>query len=378
MQRVVAPGGTLGVLGSGQLGRMFAIEAARLGYRVHVYSPESDSPAEQVCARAWVGGYDDAALLREFAASADVVTFEFENVPAECAEIISAITSVYPKPDILRIVQNRLREKDFVSGLGLGVPAYSGIASENDITSARASFQFPGILKTATAGYDGKGQTRVDTAEGLAPAWESLGRVECILESLVDFECEASAIVLRGHDGAVKTFPIFRNDHRNHILDLTRCPGGLDAPMEAEAQRIAETIAEGLGLVGLLCVELFVTRDGQVLVNELAPRPHNSGHATLDCCVTSQFEQLARAVSGLPLGDTTCTRPAAMVNLLGDLWANGEPDWSAALREPGTALHLYGKREARPGRKMGHITVLDTNVDVAAERALALRDRISS
>jgi 5-(carboxyamino)imidazole ribonucleotide synthase len=372
MQRVVTPGGRLGVLGSGQLGRMFALEAARLGYRVHVYSPDEDSPAEQVCARAWVGAYDDTEKIREFAESVDVVTFEFENVPAMTAEIAAGFAPVYPRPAILEIVQNRLREKSFLSQHGFPVPEFRPICSEAE-AGASGDFRFPAILKTATAGYDGKGQTRVGSAGELSAAWVSLGSVDCILEECIDFAFEASAIVARGRDGGTACFPIFRNEHRHHILDTTLCPGGLDPVPESEARQIAEGIVTALDLVGLLCVELFVTKDRRILVNELAPRPHNSGHATLDCCLTSQFEQIARAITGLPLGSVACHSPAAMVNLLGDLWSTGEPDWTTVLAQPDAALHLYGKREARPGRKMGHITVLGASAETAAERARAIR-----
>jgi len=378
MQRVVTPGATLGVLGSGQLGRMFAMAAARLGYRVEVYSPESDSPAGQVCARDWVSAYEDTAKLEAFAGAVDLVTFEFENIPAETAEAVERVVPVYPSPEILHIVQNRLREKRFIASLGLGVPEFTAITSDDECDAAQSFSCFPAILKTATAGYDGKGQTRVDSASELAGAWERLGGVECILERCIEFDYEASVIIARTHDGRMQTFPVFHNDHRNHILDVTRCPGIADEKIESQAREIAASIAEGLELVGLVCVELFVTGEGELLVNELAPRPHNSGHATLDCCITSQFEQLARAICGLPLGETNVLRPAAMVNLLGYLWAKGEPDWSSVLEEPDTALHLYGKHKPRPGRKMGHLTVLDEDVDSAARRGLALRDRLQA
>ncbi|HTR86626.1 MAG TPA: 5-(carboxyamino)imidazole ribonucleotide synthase [Reyranella sp.] len=346
---VLAPGSTIGILGGGQLGRMTALAAAELGYRCIVLAPEAESIAGQVSAGHVQADYEDAAAIARFAAQVDVITYEFENVPeatvAECARHRPVRPGVKP----LHFAQHRLREKDFFRKSGIGTADYQRIASEADIAQATA---LPGILKTCTEGYDGKGQFRVSTRQELAAAWEKAGRRECILEALVDFLCEVSAIVARSTDGSTRCFPIGLNDHRDGILRTTTVPAGLPAGTLATAEQFGTRLAESLDLVGLVALEMFVTRDGRVLANEMAPRPHNSGHWTMDACVTSQFEQLVRAICGLPLGSVEILAPSKMVNLIGDE-AN---DWPRFLADPTARLHLYGKSAARAGRKMGHVT----------------------
>ena len=347
--RPLPPGSTIGILGGGQLGRMTAMAAARLGYPCIVYAPDEDPVAAQVCAGHVRGAYEDAEALARFAAQVDVVTYEFENVPEAAVLECEKLKPVRPGVKPIHFAQHRLREKDFLRKLGIGTADYQPIRTEADIAAATA---LPGILKTCTEGYDGKGQARVADLGQLAAAWDTLGRRECILEAMVDFECEVSAIVARGLDGTTRCFPIGINGHREGILRTTTVPSGLPAETLATAERFGVELARGLDLVGLVALEMFVTRDGRVLANEMAPRPHNSGHWTIDACATSQFEQLVRAVCGLPLGPVEVLAPSRMENLIGDE-ADG---WQRYLAEPTARLHLYGKAEARPGRKMGHVT----------------------
>lgn len=349
---MLPPGSTIGMLGGGQLGRMFALAAARLGYRVHVYAPERDNPTEQVCDKATHAAYDDEAALKAFAASVDAVTYEFENVPVAAAETIAALTPVRPAPDWLRVAQDRRREKAFVRAAGADTAPYRSVEAEADL--AAAAPLLPGILKTAQSGYDGKGQIRVASPETLATAWDALGRVPCVLESLVPFVCEVSVIVAGGADGQVRCFPLAENEHRDQILSETNVPASVTPETASKAQALAESIARHGGLQGLLAIEMFVLADGSLLVNELAPRPHNSGHWSMDACETDQFEQCVRAVCGLPLGGVGVLFPAKMVNLLG----SDVDRWREILAEPNARLHLYGKGEARPGRKMGHVNYI--------------------
>ena len=372
----VLPGATLGVLGSGQLGRMFALAARRLGYRVHVFSPEADTPAGQVCDREIQAPYDDLDAVRGFARGVSVVTFEFENVPAATAAAAAECAPVRPAGHVLHTTQQRLREKSFLAGAGLPVTPFAAVESESDLDAGLARVGLPAVLKRAAFGYDGKGQQRVDSPGEARAAWARLGPGACVLEAFVDFERELSVVAARGRDGDVRAFPLAENVHSRHVLDVTVAPAMVPARVAAEACDIARAALERLDVVGVLCVELFLDARGRLLVNELAPRPHNSGHFTIEACATSQFEQQVRAVCGLPLGSTQA-RPAAMANLLGDLWERGEPDWAAALAVPGVNLHLYGKVEARPGRKMGHITALGATTDDARRLVLAARDRLA-
>jgi 5-(carboxyamino)imidazole ribonucleotide synthase len=373
------PGATIGVLGGGQLGRMLALAARKMGYRVGVFSPEVDGPAAAVADFAVVAPYDDLAAVEAFAARVDVVTFEFENVSAAAAEAAARRAPVRPAGRVLHTTQQRLREKRHLRAAGVPVTAFAPVLQADDLPRGVAALGLPCVLKTADFGYDGKGQRRLDTdrPETLAAAFEGLAGGPGILEAWVPFERELSIVAARGLDGAFAAYPPFENRHRHHILDLTLCPANVPATVAREAEDLARRVLESLDVVGLMCVEMFQLPDGRLLVNELAPRTHNSGHLTLEAAVTSQFEQQLRAVCGLPLGATE-TRPAAMVNVLGDLWASGTPDWAAALALPGVHLHLYGKREARPGRKMGHLTVVGPSVEAAASRALEARARLTA
>jgi 5-(carboxyamino)imidazole ribonucleotide synthase len=351
---MIAPGGTIGILGGGQLGRMTALAAATLGYRAHVFCPEPDSPAAQVTARATVADYRDADALAVFARAVDVITFEFENVPADTAELLAAHKPVRPGPTALRIAQDRLKEKHFLRSIGVATTRYRDVDGAEALGRAMRDLGPSCVLKTVRLGYDGKGQVTIGPGSDLAEAWRRMGADQGILEGFVDFACEISVIVAHGADGGWASYVPVENRHRNHILDTTIAPARIAPDLAEEAAAIARHIAERLDLVGLLSVEMFVTKHDKVLVNELAPRPHNSGHWTIDACVTSQFEQLVRAICGLPLGSPERHSDAVMTNLIG---ADVER-WCDALSHPDTKLHLYGKDAPRPGRKMGHITRL--------------------
>jgi 5-(carboxyamino)imidazole ribonucleotide synthase len=372
----ILPGATVGVLGSGQLGRMFAIAARRMGYRVHTLSPDSDTPTGQVADREVRAAYEDLDAVREFARGVAVVTFEFENVSSAATEAAAEHAPVRPAGSVLHTTQNRLREKGFLSRAGLPVTPCAPVRSLDELRSALAALGPPAVLKTAGWGYDGKGQVKIGAPGEAAAAWESLRMDEAILEAFVDFDREVSVVAARGLDGSFAHFGVIENRHSRHILDVSVAPAGVPPAVEREAVEIARAVLEGLDVVGVLCVEMFLTRDGRLLVNELAPRPHNSGHLTFDACLTSQFEQQLRAVCGLPLGSTELLRPAAMANLLGDLWTGGEPDWAAACAFPEVKLHLYGKAEARPGRKMGHLTALAGTPEEALSRVTAAREAL--
>jgi 5-(carboxyamino)imidazole ribonucleotide synthase len=369
----ILPGATLGVLGSGQLGRMFALAARRMGYRVHTFSPDGDTPTGQVADREIRGDYGDLAAVAAFAREVAVVTFEFENVAAEAAEAAGRHAPVRPAGAILHTTQNRLREKAFLAGAGFPVAPCRAVRSAAELERAVAEIGTPAVLKTAGWGYDGKGQARIETPGESAGAWEALATGEAVLEAFVDFEREISVVAARGLDGAFTHWGAIENRHERHILDLSISPAAVPPALAAQAVEIARGILERLEVVGVLCVELFVTRAGGLVVNELAPRPHNSGHLTIDAALTSQFEQQVRAVCGLPLGSPELLRPAAMANLLGDLWQDGEPDWAAACRFPEVKLHLYGKSAPRPGRKMGHLTALAATPEEAVARVTAAR-----
>ncbi len=370
MKGSILPGATVGVLGSGQLGRMLALAARRMGYRVQTFSPNSGSPTGQVSDREWAADYEDLDAVRSFARSVDVATLEFENIPASAVEAIEEFVPVRPGKTALRTTQHRLREKTFLRNAGFPTVPFRAVRSRSELDDALREIGVPAVLKTAGFGYDGKGQTRIGGPEEATAAWDSLGGNEAVLEGWVDFQCEVSVVGARGLDGGFAHYGVVENTHRNHILDLTVAPAQNVPPETArEAAEISRGVFEELGLVGTACVEFFLTTDGRLLVNEVAPRPHNSGHWTIDAAATSQFEQGLRAVCGLPLGSTEGLRPAAMANLLGDLWAEGEPDWGAVLSHPGVSLHLYGKAEARPGRKMGHLTAVAATANEAARLA---------
>lgn len=377
MTRQYLPGATIGLMGSGQLGRMFSIAARRMGYRIHVFSPEKDTPAGQFADREVTAAYEDESAVRDFAKGVDLLTFEFENIPRQTIDWCAAECEVRPEGSILHIAQNRLREKDFLSTAGIPVAPYRAVRSAPELATAIGEIKTPAILKSAAFGYDGKGQRLIKERNEVEEIWRNRPGDELILERAIDFEKEVSVIVARGPDGSMKTFPVCENLHRHHILDITVVPAGVTVEVEEAAADLAREIAEKLSLIGLLAVEMFLQHDGALLVNELAPRPHNSGHWTIEGCATSQFEQHLRAVSGLPLGSTEVLCPSAMANLLGDLWQNGEPNWRAALGVEGVHLHLYGKHQPRPRRKMGHLTALAPSAERAVDAVSKARDALA-
>ena len=373
MSRIYLPGATIGVMGGGQLGRMFSIAARRMGYRVQIFTPEEDSPAGQCADLTRIADYTNESAVRRFAADVDVITFEFENIPIETVEWCAQEREVRPAGSILHLAQNRLREKNFLATAGIPVAPFKAVRNAHELESAIAQIGRPAILKTAAFGYDGKGQQMIHAREDFEEIWEASSADELVLEGAIDFAMELSIIVARGADGAMATFPACENMHKDHILDITVVPARVEAKVEAAAAELARAIAEKVGLVGLLAVEMFLKPNGDLLVNELAPRPHNSGHWTIEACMTSQFEQQVRAVCGLRLGSTEILRPAAMANLLGDCWHSGEPPWEKAFEIEGVHLHLYGKREPRPRRKMGHLTALAADAGTAVERVKKAR-----
>jgi 5-(carboxyamino)imidazole ribonucleotide synthase len=348
------PNATIGIVGGGQLGRMSAMAAARLGYRCHILTPEHASPAALVSAGCTIGDYEDPHTLRAFAEAVDVVTFEFENVSAGGLDLLASLRPVRPSPGILRISQDRVAEKTFLNRAGVATAPWRAVASRTELEQAVHTLGLPAVLKTTRFGYDGKGQAMLRTPEDL-DAWEELHPKPLILEGFVDYACEISVVVARGLDGTVSAFDVVENRHREHILDLTLAPARVSTGIAAQADAIARRVAEALELVGLLAVEMFVDRDGRVLANEIAPRPHNSGHWTIDACPASQFELHVRAVAGLPIPEAVRHSDAVMKNLVGP---EETALWPEILRTPGLIPHLYGKAEARPGRKMGHITRL--------------------
>jgi 5-(carboxyamino)imidazole ribonucleotide synthase len=349
------PNATIGLVGGGQLGRMSALAAARLGYRCHILTRETDSPAAQVSHAVTISNYSDPVSLRAFADAVDVISFEFENVSAEGLDLLASIRPVRPAPATLRISQDRLDEKTFLNGAGVATAPWVPVASRQELVAAVRHLGLPSVLKTTRLGYDGKGQAMLRTSGDLDTAWERLSPKPLVLESFVDFAQEISVVVARGADGAVASFDTVENRHRDHILDVTLAPARIPQPIDQAAQSIARLVVEALDLIGLLAVEMFIDSAGKVLVNEIAPRPHNSGHWTIDACPASQFELHIRAIAGLPLPAATRHSDAVMKNLIGP---DGMALWPVALAEPGIIPHLYGKAEALPGRKMGHVTRL--------------------
>lgn len=364
----IFPNSTIGVFGSGQLGRMFAIEARKMGYRVHTFSPDTDTPTGQVADYETSADYKDLDKVKEFARSVDVVTFEFENVPSATVEAAAESVEVYPKGEILHTTQNRLREKTFLAKNNFPHTPFRHIKTIEDLHEAIREIGVPSVLKTAGFGYDGKGQTKIQAFGEIEKAFENLNGKESVLEAFVEFEKEVSVVCARDRKGDFVHYGVIENEHANHILDVSFAPALVSAKIFEEATEIARSVAETLDYVGTLCVEFFLTKDEKLLINELAPRPHNSGHLTFDACVTSQFEQQLRAVCGLPLGSTALLTPAAMANLLGDVWQNGAPNWAESLKTSNVKLHLYGKSEPRIGRKMGHLTVMAETAQEAAKR----------
>ncbi|MGB0716082.1 MAG: 5-(carboxyamino)imidazole ribonucleotide synthase [Phycisphaerae bacterium] len=372
----IEPGSTLGVFGGGQLGRMFAQAAARMGYRVHAYCPTPDSPTAHVADAITLAPYDDLESVADFASKVSVATFEFENILSATADRASEICPVRPSGHALHTSQNRLREKTFLASHGIPVAPFRPVTSLSELQEALEDVGAPAILKSASWGYDGKGQVRIEELHQAEDAWKSVATDEAVLESFVAFDHELSVITARGLDGETVHHGPFRNAHHRHILDVTVCPAGFSSAVNAEAVSLAQGVVEALDYVGVLCVEMFYTKGQALIVNEIAPRPHNSGHLTIDAHTCCQFEQQVRAICGLPLGGGTQLASAAMANLLGDLWQAGPPDWSALREFPEARLHLYGKSDARAGRKMGHVTVLASSPDEAEDRVIRLRKRL--
>ena len=370
---MILPDATLGILGGGQLGRMFTLAAYSMGYRVVVLDPDPHSPAGLIADQHIKADYRDHAALQMLGDECAAVTTEFENVPADSLEYLQQFCTVRPGPGAVRIAQDRIREKTFIRDHGLSTAPFVVIYEAADLEDAIASLQPPLLLKTASLGYDGKGQIRVDTLEEAMVAFEQLGNRPCVLEEMLDLAREISVVLARCNDGRQAVYPIGENRHVNGILDTTMVPASIDAASRDTAVSMAGRLADEMDYCGVLAVEFFITREGELLINELATRPHNSGHFTVDACATSQFEQQLRMLCGLPPGDTQLLSPVVMLNLLGDIWENGEPDWEGVFSEPAAHLHLYGKREARAGRKMGHINTLAADVDSALEVSEALR-----
>ena len=373
---MISPGSMLGLLGGGQLGRMFTMAAQSMGYRVMVLDPGVQSPAGSVADEHLRADYLNLEALRTMSSRCAAATTEFENVPAESLDFLARHTVVSPSAQAVAIAQDRIREKTFLADNGLNVAPFAVIAGHADLDDARLIPLLPGVLKIARMGYDGKGQVRVSTPGEVRMAFASLGGKPCVLEKFLALECEVSVVVARGFDDSVVTFPVAENQHARGILDVSIVPARIPASLADDARRAAIRVAERLDYRGVLCVEFFVVNGGGLVVNEIAPRPHNSGHYTIDACVTSQFEQQARVLCRLPLGDTSAHCPAVMVNLLGDLWAAGEPRWEHVLRHARAKLHLYGKSEARPGRKMGHYTVLAEDVGQALATATKIKSML--
>lgn len=370
----ILPGRWLGMIGGGQLGRMFCHAAQSMGYKVVVLDPDTQSPAGAVAERHICAAYTDPAGLAELAAQCEAVTTEFENVPADSLRTLAASVPVRPSGDAVAVVQDRIREKAFIESAGVPVAPYCPVHTVADLQSAPDSL-FPGILKVARLGYDGKGQARVATREQALAAFQEFGQAACVLEAMLPLVYEISVVMARGQDGQFHAFPVARNEHRQGILAVSTVdPSLCDPALAQQALQAAEQIAARLQYVGVMCVEFFVLADGRLIANEIAPRPHNSGHYTMNACAASQFEQQVRTLAGLPLGSSAAHSPALMLNLLGDLWFDAagtyrEPDWVAVLAVPGASLHLYGKAQARAGRKMGHINVVAGSLDQVNQHA---------
>lgn len=377
--KIFLPGSTVGVMGGGQLGRMFAIAARRMGYRVHTFSPDEDTPTGQLADREVAASYDDEKAVRDFARGVDVLTFEFENIPSQTITWASEECVVRPSGKVLHICQHRLREKNFLRDAGLPLPGFVEVNNEKELAAAVKELGTPCVLKTASFGYDGKGQQKIEDDSDLKAVWTNFNGAQAVVEEWVPFDREISVIIARSLEGQMVTYPVCENRHANHILDFTVVPADVSSDVAYNARQLAGAVAEQLELVGLMAVEMFLLPDDSILINELAPRPHNSGHFSFDACVTSQFEQQLRAVCGLPLGSAELLRPCVMANLLGDIWeearTNGrsEPDWRAAAAFGDVKIHLYGKAEARRGRKMGHLVAFGGTTAVAADRARSAR-----
>jgi len=379
-ESLLNPGSTIGIIGGGQLGRMLAIAARQMDYKTVVLDPDPGCPTGQVADGQIAQNYASRDASRELARSTDVVTYEFENVDADSVGAAAELKPVHPSPSVLRTTQHRLHEKNALLKAGVSVSPFRQVESLSDLQSAAVDLGYPMILKTSTQGYDGKGQMIITREEDIQHSYELLSssNAELIVEQFVQFQMEISVICARTADGQTATFPPSENIHRNHILDISIVPPRVPESVIDNARLLAADIAVQLDVVGLISVEMFVTKENELLVNELAPRPHNSGHYTMDGCDTSQFEQLVRVLAGLPISEPQLHSPTVMVNLLGEVWedTDGDPDWARALEMPGVSLHLYGKAEARVGRKMGHINVVAETVEDALYIATEARDRV--
>jgi 5-(carboxyamino)imidazole ribonucleotide synthase len=373
---VILPGATVGVLGGGQLGRMFTLQARTMGYGVVVLDPDPASPAGAVANRHIRAPYDDERALSDLSESCAAITTEFENVPAAALQTLTRSSLVRPPVEAVATSQDRIAEKSFLQSHGIPTAKFRAVRDLSELKTAVTALRLPALLKTSRLGYDGKGQALVKSEEDAVRAFQRFGGVPCVLEERLALECELSVVLARGIDGDVAPFPVAENQHRDGILETSVVPARVPEAMTREARELATGLAEEMEYVGVLGVELFVANGSRLLVNEMAPRPHNSGHYTLDACSTDQFEQQLRALCGLPLAQPWLLSPVAMINLLGDLWVDGEPRWEEALRRPGVRLHLYGKAEARPGRKMGHLNCLATDPDRALATALETRDAL--
>ncbi len=373
----ILPGATLGMLGGGQLGRMFTIAARTMGYEVVVLDPDKESPAGKLATTHICADYSDQAALDQIAKTCDAVTTEFENVPASTLEALAKTGPVRPGAKAISIAQDRIHEKNFLKDNGFYTAPFAVIHSLEDLQKSISEIGTPAILKVSRFGYDGKGQFGINTESDIEKAWETLEGEACVLEQRMPLDIEVSVVLARGIEGEVITYPVSENIHEGGILDVTVVPARIDKNLETKVIDMAKEIATALDYVGIMAVEFFIS-NGKVLVNEIAPRPHNSGHYTLDACMTDQFEQQVRAVCGLPLGETTLLSPVVMINMLGDIWHNGQaPKWEKLLNHPNVKLHLYGKREARPGRKMGHFNVLSANINDALTLAEDLKQQLS-
>lgn len=374
--QIAPPGSTIGIIGGGQLGLMFAREAVRMGYRVKAYCPEQSCPVSR-SAELHQGEYEDLDEIRAFASSVQAVTYEFENIPATTVDTLAETVRVCPNSEVLRVSQNRVQEKQFFARIGVKTCEFATISSREQIAPLSHEFVSNAVAKTTRFGYDGKGQIRVRSHDELTSAWDSLNTDEIIVEEFVSFVHELSVIGVRADNGAFVCYGPILNQHARHILDISSCPADLPSNTKDEAHEITRAVMESLSMTGVLCVEMFLTEDNRLLANEIAPRPHNSGHLTIESHASSQFEQQLRALCGLPLGSSEQRSPAAMANLLGDLWVDSEPHWKQVLKDSHTYLHLYGKAVPRTGRKMGHLTALDSTAAAACMRVEALRARLS-
>ncbi len=375
---MILPGATVGVVGGGQLGRMFTLQARTMGYGVVVLDPDPLSPAGAVANHHIRAAYDDERALSELSAACAAVTTEFENVPAATLEYLARSAMVRPPVAAVAVTQDRIAEKSFLRNNGFATAPFRPVRNQSELLDALGSIRLPALLKTSRLGYDGKGQAVIESKESALRAFDQLGGVSCVLESRLELERELSVIVARGADGDVAPFPVAENRHRDGILETSVVPARISEALAHEARELATAIAGAMAYVGVLGVELFVVRGGGLMVNEMAPRPHNSGHYTMDACSADQFEQQLRTLCGLPLARPWLLSPVAMVNLLGDLWSGGEPRWEEALKRSGVRLHLYGKAEPRPGRKMGHLNCLAADPDRALALALQTRDALQA